>query len=57
MNTIRMFAFAAAVLFMAFLLRLIANVFLYEQPIHTAITAPDVAASAGHKSVGDRDLP
>jgi hypothetical protein len=46
MNTIRMFAFAAAVLITAFLFGVLADAFTSEQPIHAA-TAVHGAATPG----------
>jgi hypothetical protein len=57
MNTIRMFAFAAAVLITALFFRVIADGFTSEQPIHTAIAAHGAAASGGPKSAADRSSP
>jgi hypothetical protein len=56
MTTIRMFAFAAAVLITALLFRVIADGFTSEQP-HTAIAAHGAAASGGPKSAADRSSP
>jgi hypothetical protein len=42
MNTYRMFAFAAVILLMAFLFRVIADRYLHEQPSGVAVAkAPD----------------
>ena len=57
MNTIRMLAFAAAVLITAFLFRVIADGFTPEQPIHAAAAAHGAAASGGPKSTADRSSP
>jgi hypothetical protein len=57
MNTIRMFAFAAAVLITAFMFRAIAAGFTPEQPAHTEIAAHGPAASGGAKSAPDRNSP
>ena len=46
MNTIRMFAFAVAILITALIFRVIADGFTYAQPIHAA-TAVHGAASPG----------
>jgi hypothetical protein len=55
MNTIRMFAFVAAVLITAFLFRVIADAFIFEQPIHaaTSVAATGAAASDGPQSAAD----
>lgn len=57
MNTIRMFAFVAAVLITAFLFRVIADGFTSEQSIHAATAAHGAAASGGPKSAADRSSP
>jgi hypothetical protein len=57
MNTIRMFAFVAAVLITAFLFRVIAVGFTSEQPIHAAIAAHGAAASGGPQSAAGRSSP
>jgi len=57
MNTIRIFAFAAALLITAFLFRAVADGFTSEQPIHTALAAQGAAASGGAKSTADRSSP
>jgi hypothetical protein len=50
MNTIRMFAFVAAVLIIAFLLRMIADGFAGKLPVHGATGVATAASpqSAGH---------
>jgi Na+/melibiose symporter-like transporter len=58
MNTIRMLAFAAAVLITAFLFRAIAAGFTAEeQPNRAAAAAHGTAASDGPKSAADRSSP
>lgn len=47
MNTLRMFAFAVAVLITAFLFRAIAIGFTSEQPAHTEMAAHGPAAAGG----------
>jgi hypothetical protein len=57
MNTIRMFAFAAAVLITALLFGAIADGFTFEQSIHAATAAHGAAGSSGSKSAADRSSP
>ena len=57
MNTIRMFAFAAAVFITAFLFGAIADGFAFEQPAHTAIAAHGAAASGALQSAADPSSP
>jgi len=57
MNTIRMFAFAAAVFITAFLFGAIADGFAFEQPAHTAIAAHGAAASGTLQSAADPSSP
>jgi hypothetical protein len=55
MNSIRMIAFAAAVLITASLFRVIADGFTIEQPLRIAIGVPAsvAAASTGPKTAGN----
>jgi len=53
MNTIRMLAFAAAILITAALFGAIADGFISEQPAHAAIAAHTAAASDGPQSAAD----
>jgi hypothetical protein len=57
MNTIRMFAFAAAVLITVFLFRAIAIGFTSEQATHTETAAHGPAAAGGAKSAPDLNSP
>lgn len=57
MNSIRMFAFAAAILFTAFLFRVVADRYLYEQPGHITVATSEVAASSKAQLAADRDSP
>ena len=57
MNTIRMFAFAAAVLMTALLFGMFADAFTSEQPIHAATAVHGAAAPGGPKSAADRSSP
>ena len=52
MRTIRMFAFAAAVLITALLFRVIADGFTSEQPVHTAIAHGAAASGATQSAAG-----
>jgi hypothetical protein len=57
MNTIRMFAFAAAVLMTALLFGMFADAFTSEQPIHATTAVHGAAAPGGPKSATDRSSP
>jgi hypothetical protein len=55
MNTIRMFAFVAAVLITALIFRVVADSFTAEEPIHTAtgVAANGAATSGGPQLAAD----
>jgi hypothetical protein len=57
MNTIRMFAFAAAILITAALFAVIADGFVSETPTDAATAAHPSAASARPTSAADRASP
>jgi hypothetical protein len=53
MNTIRMLAFAAAILITAAIFGVIADGFVSEQPVHAATAAHTAAASGGQQPAAD----
>jgi hypothetical protein len=53
MNTVRMFAFVAAVLITAFLFRVVADGFPSEQPAHAATATHAATAAGGPISAAD----
>lgn len=57
MNTIRMLAFAAAVLITTFLFRVIADGLTAEQPSDAAVAAHGAAVWSGPTSAADRSAP
>jgi hypothetical protein len=57
MNTIRMLAFAAALLITAFLFGVIADSFSFEQSTYPATAAHGAAASGGPNSAAERSSP
>jgi len=57
MNTLRMFAFAVAVLITAFLFRAIAIGFTSEQSARTEMAAHGPVAAGGAKTAPDRNSP